>query len=94
MKCSKCGIVLSDKVCRIHEARCTINEATLIKIKPIAPTEKNVTPTDYKELELENPVKYTLEDLLQMCIDNQDINYSPSTIKRWKEERCLKELNL
>lgn len=90
MKCSKCGIELSEKVCRIHQANCTLGEATLIKVHPET-EEKNVTPRD---LELENPKKYTLEQLLQLCIDNDKIKYSPSIIKRWKEERCLKELEL
>ena len=90
MKCRKCGIELSDTVCRIHERLCTIGEATLIKVNEV-PQERNVTPIE--EIKTESN-KIPLNELLQMCIDNQDIKYSPSTIRRWKEERAIKELGL
>ena len=73
MKCIKCGVEYSERVCRIHEKICKTIKAEEIKI------ESN---------------EYTLEELLQMCIDNHDIKFAPSTIKRWKEDRARKELGI
>jgi len=73
VKCPKCGVEYSTRVCRIHEKICKVIKSEELKI------ESN---------------EYTLEELLQMCIDNQDIKFAASTIKRWKEPRARKELGI
>ena len=75
MKCIKCGVEYSERVCRIHEKIC--------KTEPIKAEEIKIESNEY-----------TLDELLQMCIDNHDIKFAPSTIKRWKEDRARKELGI
>ena len=92
MKCRKCGIELSASVCIIHETICKKD------VKPEVKTIDNESDNiDSEPVEEDLNIKqddYTLDQLLQMCIDNQDIKKSPSTIKRWKEPRARKELGI
>jgi hypothetical protein len=93
VKCIKCGGEYSFSVMPSHVKRCKIEkikeETKEIKPKINEPVE--VIPAEDLNIKA---TEYTLDELLQMCIDNQDIEYAPSTIKRWKEERAKKELGI
>ena len=84
MKCSKCGVNYSDRVYRIHIKMCK----TVDEVKEVINNE----PVE-DEIVIK-PKEYTLDELMQMCIDNPDRTDAPSTIKRWKEDRLKKELGL
>ncbi len=79
MKCRICGVDYSDRVLKIHE--------TICKGKPAKIETKKET------VEVTENDK-TLSELQEMAIKSEDIEYAPSTIRRWKEERLRKELNL
>jgi hypothetical protein len=89
VKCIKCGKEYSFSVMPSHVKRCKIEEIKEIKPEINEPVE--VIPAEDLNIKAK---EYTLDELLQMCIDNQDIEYAPSTIKRWKEERAKKELGI
>lgn len=92
MKCIKCGGEYSFSVMPFHVERCKIEEP---KKKEVIKSEINEPVEVIPSEELNIKAKeYTLDELLQMCIDNQEIKYAPSTIKRWKEERAKKELGI
>jgi len=86
MKCSKCGVNYSDRVYRIHTKMCKAGKEPE-KTEPVKEVIKS------EELTIK-PKEYTLDELMQMCIDNPDRTDAPSTIKRWKEDRLKKELGL
>lgn len=85
MKCSKCGVDYSERVYRIHIKRCEVKQEIKIESK------EEIISSDELEIESE---EYTLEELLQMALDNPNRRDAPSTIKRWTEERLRKELGL
>lgn len=93
MKCIKCGKEYSFSVMPFHMERCKIEEKPEKKevIKPEINEPVEIIPAEDLNIKAK---EYTLDELLQMCIDNQDIEYAPSTIKRWKEERAKKELGI
>ena len=78
MKCDKCGKDFSYSVMPFHRERCTREE-----VKKEIKENIEIKPQDY-----------TLEELIQMAIDSPNRTYAPSTIKRWKEDRLMKELGL
>ncbi len=87
MKCRKCGVEYSDRVLKIHETRCKGEVVKSFKDLP--------DPKEHEgETILVSNTDFTLDELKEMAIENEDIEYAPSTIRRWKEERLRKELNL
>ena len=96
MKCIKCNAELSNSVYQIHIKRCNVKKEVVKEIEPIIEESEIVEETEIiesEELEIK-PEEYTLEQLLQMALDNPDRKDAPSTIKRWNIERLKKELNL
>ncbi len=83
MKCRICGVEYSDRVLKIHE--------TICKGKP-AKIETKKESVEVTEVEIENG--YSLDELKEMAINDENIKHAPSTIKRWKAERLRTELNL
>ena len=91
MKCIKCGKEYSYSVMPAHVKRCKAETKETVKdIKPVV-EEKEVI--ENVELQIKSE-EYTLEQLLQMALDNPNREHAPSTIKRWNKERLIKELDL
>lgn len=88
MKCPKCGVTYSDKVYQVHKTRCEVSNAVQEKEKKEEEVTEEVTQDD-KAFELED---LTLEQLHDLCINSDKREHAPSTIKRWKEARCIEEL--
>ncbi len=87
MKCRMCGVEYSDRVLKIHE--------TICKGKVVKSFKDLPDPKEHEgEIISVSNTDFTLDELKEMAINDENIDYAPSTIRRWKEERLRKELNL
>lgn len=88
MKCPKCCKEMSFSVLPLHIKRCNVEEKKEAERKEPVKVQKN------EAIEVVSNCEFTLEELIQKCIEDESVQYAPSTIKRWKKARCRKELNI